>query len=251
MNNYVIEIKNLFYTYPDGQDALKGVSLNITGGETIGIVGANGAGKSTLLLHLIGILFPTQGTIKINDTTISKNTLPQTRKQVGMVFQNPDDQLFMPTVYDDVAFGPINMGFSKELVDQKVSDALEKVGATHLADRPPYKLSGGQKKAVAIASILSMEPNILILDEPSAALDPLTRRKLINLLNTFQLTKIITSHDLDLVLDLCDRTIVLKEGQIIADGPSEEILSNEEIMLKGHLEKPLRYQSCGRKNCIK
>jgi cobalt/nickel transport system ATP-binding protein len=244
MSHHRVEVKDLEYSYPGGVEALRGISFTITHGESVGIVGANGAGKSTLLLHLIGALVPTKGLVRVGDYPLTKDTLAHIRKSVGMIFQNPDDQLFMPTVYDDVAFGPLNMGLPPEEVDIKVIQALETVGALHLKDRPPYKLSGGEKRAVTIASVLSMSPNILVMDEPSDALDPLARRRLINLLATFEHTKIIASHDLDLVLDLCGRTMVLHEGKLIADGPSTQIFRDESLLAQAHLEKPLRMQAC-------
>lgn len=246
MSHHIIEVKDLQYTYPDGTPALRGVSFLLTHGETVALVGANGAGKSTLLLHLNGCLIPQAGMVRIGDFPLTKKTLPHVRRTVGMVFQDPDDQLFMPVVYDDVAFGPLNLGLPQEDVEERVMNALSIVGATHLKDRPPYRLSGGEKRSVAIASVLSMAPSILVMDEPTASLDPKARRQLIHLLKTFTHTIIIATHDLDMVLDLCARTIVLKEGQVLADGPTWEILQNEELLDSGHLEKPLRLQGCPR-----
>jgi cobalt/nickel transport system ATP-binding protein len=210
----------------------------------VALVGANGAGKSTLLLQLNGCLFPQAGTVRIGDFPLNKETLSYVRRTVGMVFQDPDDQLFMPQVYDDVAFGPLNLGLPPEEVEARVTEALATVGAIHLRDRPPYRLSGGEKRAVAIAAVLSMSPSILVMDEPSSFLDPKTRRQLIELLKTFKHTLIIATHDLDLVLDLCSRTLVLKEGQVVADGPTLEILQNEELLGSSNLEKPLVMQGC-------
>jgi cobalt/nickel transport system ATP-binding protein len=244
MSHHIVEVQDLSYTYPDGHPALQGLSFRVTHGESVGIVGANGAGKSTLLLHLIGILFPQRGTVRVGDYPVTVKTLAHIRQHVGMVFQDSDDQLFMPTVYEDVAFGPLNQGLPDEEVQRRVHDALETVGALHLKDRPPYKLSGGEKRAVTIASVLSMAPDILVMDEPSSALDPLARRRLIQLLSTFTHTKIIATHDLDLVMDLCERTIVLGKGRIIADGPTSQIFNSEAILTEGHLEKPLRLQAC-------
>ncbi len=246
MSHHIIEVKDLQYTYPDGTPALRGVSFLLTHGETVALVGANGAGKSTLLLHLNGCLIPQAGMVRIGDFPLTRKTLPHVRRTVGMVFQDPDDQLFMPVVYDDVAFGPLNLGLPQEDVEERVMNALSIVGATHLKDRPPYRLSGGEKRSVAIASVLSMAPSILVMDEPTASLDPKARRQLIHLLKTFTHTIIIATHDLDMVLDLCARTIVLKEGQVLADGPTWEILQNEELLDSGHLEKPLRLQGCPR-----
>ncbi|HEX2954801.1 MAG TPA: ABC transporter ATP-binding protein [Bacillota bacterium] len=244
MSHHIVEVKDLSYAYPDGHMALQGLSFRITHGESVGIVGANGAGKSTLLLHLIGVLFPQQGAVRVGDYPVTPKTLPKIRQSAGMVFQDPDDQLFMPTVFEDVAFGPLNQGLPDDEVERRVNDALETVGASHLKNRPPYKLSGGEKRSVAIASVLSMAPNILIMDEPSSALDPLARRRLIQLLATFTHTKIIATHDLDMVMDLCKRTIVLGNGKVVADGPTDEIFNDESIITAGHLEKTLRLQEC-------
>jgi cobalt/nickel transport system ATP-binding protein len=244
MSHHLVEVRDLEYSYPDGTFALRGVSFRITHGEAVGIIGANGAGKSTLLLQLNGCLLPQAGTVRIGDLPLNKKTLSHVRRTVGMVFQDPDDQLFMPLVYDDVAFGPLNLGLPLEEVDERVKQALATVGALHLKDRPPYRLSGGEKRAVAIASVLSMSPSILVMDEPTSYLDPQTRRQLINLLKTFQHTMIIATHDLDLVLDLCDRTIILKTGQVAADGPTRRILQDGELLHASGLEKPLCMQGC-------
>ncbi|MFH0937659.1 MAG: ABC transporter ATP-binding protein, partial [Planctomycetota bacterium] len=226
MSHHIIEAKDAKYVYPDGTKALNGVSFRITHGESIGIVGANGAGKSTLLLHLNGCLLPSAGALLVGDYLLTKDTTPQIRRIVGTIFQDPDDQLFMPTVEEDVAFGPANMGLPAEEIASRVSKALDEVKATHLRQRPPYKLSGGEKRAVAIATVLAMSPAILVLDEPSSSLDHQARRRLIGLLRTFTHTKIIATHDLDMVMDLCERTIVLCEGRVLADGPSGEILAD-------------------------
>jgi cobalt/nickel transport system ATP-binding protein len=245
MSHHIVEVKNIRYSYPNsGESALDGVTFRITHGESVGIVGANGAGKSTLLMHLIGFLFPAEGTVRVGDYPVTPKTLSQVRRSIGLIFQDPDDQLFMPTVFEDVAFGPLNMGLPAEEVEARVLKALDTVGVLHLKDRPSYKLSGGEKRAVAIAAVLSMTPDILIMDEPSSALDPLARRRLINMLSGFRHTKIIVSHDLDMVLDLCERTIVLSKGRVIADGPTKDIFLNEEILTQGHLEKPFSMQSC-------
>jgi len=244
MSHHIIEINDLEYTYPDKTKALSGLSFKILHGESVAIVGANGAGKSTLLSHLIGILVPTKGTVRIGDYPLTKQTLTQIRRCVGMVFQNSDDQLFMPTVFEDVAFGPLNLGLPLEEVEKRVMSALEKVGAAHLRDRPPYKLSSGQKRSVAIASVLAMLPDILVMDEPTSGLDPQARRQLIKLLQTFTHTKIIATHDLDLVLELCERTIVLSDGLIIADRPTLQIFSDDTLLAQAHLEKPLRMLGC-------
>ena len=244
MSHHIIEVEDLQHIYSDGTIAIQGVSFRIHHGESVAVIGANGAGKSTLLQHLNGYLAPSGGNIRIGDTPLSKRTLPDIRRTVGMVFQNPDDQLFMPTVYDDVAFGPLNLGLSTEYVEKRVLDALEQVGAVHLRDKPPYHLSGGEKKRVAIATVLAMSPDILVMDEPTSGLDPYARRQLMGLLREFKHTKIFTSHDLDMVSQLCERTIVLHEGLIMADGATEEIFRNDELLCTCRLEKPLSMQGC-------
>jgi cobalt/nickel transport system ATP-binding protein len=244
MSHHIVEAKNLRHVYPDGVIALRDVSFRITHGESVAIIGANGAGKSTLLQHLNGCLIATSGQIRIGDTPLTKGTLPDIRRTVGMVFQNPDDQLFMPTVFEDVAFGPLNLGLSGGDVDRRVTDALERVGAAHLRTKPPYHLSGGEKKRVAIATVLAMSPDILVMDEPTSGLDPFARRQLISLLRDFQHTKIFTSHDLDMVLELCDRTIILHEGAIVADGGTKEIFLDEALLAACRLEKPFSMQGC-------
>ena len=244
MSHHLVEVKDLQYTYPDGTHVLKGVSFRITHGESVAIIGANGAGKSTLLLQLNGCLLPQAGSVRIGDFPLNKATLAYVRRTVGLVFQDPDDQLFMPLVRDDVAFGPLNLGLPPEEVAARVTQALATVGALHLQDRPPYRLSGGEKRAVAIAAVLSMSPNILVMDEPTSYLDPKTRRYLINLLKSFNHTRIIASHDLDMVLDLCPRTIVLQDGRIAADGPTLSLLQDEALLQACGLEKPLRLQGC-------
>ncbi|QDR82787.1 energy-coupling factor ABC transporter ATP-binding protein [Sporomusa termitida] len=244
MSHHIVELTDVTYTYPDRTEALRGLSVRITHGESVAIVGANGSGKTTLLSHLIGVLLPTSGTVNIGGYPVTKQTLPHVRRAVGMVFQNSDDQLFMPTVYDDVAFGPLNLGFPPAEVDARVTAALNTVGAWPLKDRTPYRLSGGQKRAVAIAAVIAMDPSILVMDEPTAGLDPLARRQLINLLKTFTHTKIIATHDLDLVLDLCPRTVVIGAGTVLADGPTLDVFNNQDLLNQAHLEKPFRMQGC-------
>jgi cobalt/nickel transport system ATP-binding protein len=244
MSHHLVEVKNLEYTYADGTHALRGVSFRITHGESVAVIGANGAGKSTLLLHLNGSHIPKVGEVRIGDFPLTRSTLSHVRRTVGMVFQNPDDQLFMPRVYDDVAFGPLNLGLPNDEVDRRVVSALTTVGALHLRDRPPFRLSGGEKRSIAIASVLSMSPSILVMDEPTSNLDPMSRRGLIDLLKTFEHTLIIATHDLDMVLDLCERTIVIREGRVAADGATVEILQDDKLLESSRLEKPLRLQGC-------
>jgi len=244
MSHHIVEAKDLAFTYPDNTQALLGISFKIRHGESVAIVGANGAGKSTLLLHLNGYLTPTSGQVRIGDFPLTKETLQEVRRTVGMVFQDPDDQLFMSTVYDDVAFGPLNLGLPMDEVHERVAKALETVGLLDIKERPPHRLSSGQKRRVAIATVLSMSPDILVMDEPSAGLDPRARRKLIELLKTFRHSKIIATHDLDLVLDICERTIIINQGKVEADGPTVEIFQDEKLLTDCHLEKPLRMQNC-------
>jgi len=244
VSHHIVEAVNVRHVYPDGTVALDNISFRITHGESVALVGENGAGKSTLLLHLNGYLSASEGMLRIGDVALSEKTLPTVHRTVGMVFQNPDDQLFMPTVFDDVAFGPLNLGLSREEVERKVSAALETVQAQHLAKRPPYKLSQGEKRSVAIATVLAMSPDILVMDEPSSSLDPMSRSRLITLLKTFRHTKIIATHDLDMAMDLCERTIVLHQGRITADGPTRKIFQDEGLLHRSRLEKPLRMQQC-------
>jgi cobalt/nickel transport system ATP-binding protein len=238
MSHHIVEIRDLFFAYPDGTEALKGVSFRVEHGGAVALVGANGAGKSTLLLHLNGYLPTTRGEVRIGDTALTRETAPLARRAVGMVFQDPDDQLFMPTVAEDVAFGPLNAGLPADQVELRVATALARVGMAHVRDRPPYRLSAGEKRAVAIATVLAMTPDILVMDEPSSNLDPRARRRLIELLLSFEHTKIIATHDLELVVEVCARVIVLDGGRVVADGPTRDILSDDPLMLAHGLERP-------------
>jgi len=246
MSHHLVRLEDVHFSYPDGTPALSGVSFELHHGESVGLVGANGAGKSTLLLHLAGVLFPSSGRIRVGDWPVTRETLGHVRRSLGLVFQDPDDQLFMPTVGDDVAFGPVNLGLPAEEVTARVSGALERVGAAGLSSRPPYRLSGGEKRAASIASVLAMSPDVLVMDEPSAGLDPAARRRLIGLLRSFEHTKIVATHDLDLVMDVCARTVVLREGRVAADGPTISIFGDSALLEACHLEKPLRLQGCPR-----
>lgn len=239
MSHHLVEARGLTFAYPDGTPALSEVSFRFTHGEAVGIVGANGAGKSTLLLHLNGVLLPKAGEVRIGEFPVTPATRTQIHRTVGYVFQDSDDQIFMPTVEEDVAFGPLNLGLPPDEVQARVLAALGEVGAAHLAKRAPYRLSAGEKRAVAIAGVLAMMPSILVLDEPSAGLDPAARRRLIGLLRSFTHTKVIASHDLDLVLDVCSRVLVLHEGRVQADGPPSAIFEDVELLHRCHLEAPL------------
>jgi cobalt/nickel transport system ATP-binding protein len=209
---------------------LSAITFTIRHGESVGIVGANGAGKSTLLLHLNGTLRASSGEVRIGELPLNAETLLEVRRVVGMVFQDPDDQLFMPTVLEDVAFGPRNLGLSPQESETRALEALRRVGAEHLAAKAPYHLSMGEKRRCAIATVLSMGPDILVMDEPSTGLDPRGRRLLIGLLKEFTHTKLIATHDLELVRQLCTRTLVLQQGKLRADGPTDEIFADHGLM---------------------
>lgn len=244
MSHHSIECSGVHFRYPDGTPALNGVSFSVSHGESVALVGANGAGKSTLLMHLMGFLVPTEGEVRIGEIPVTKGTVRDIRRSIGMVFQDPDDQLFMPSVAEDVAFGPLNLGLPDAEVAARVDDALARVGASHLKDRPPYRLSGGEKRAVSIATVLAMCPSALVMDEPSSNLDPRARRRLIELLTTFDHTKIIATHDLDLALELCERTIVMSGGAVTADGPTRDVFADEGLMARSGLERPPAMQPC-------
>jgi cobalt/nickel transport system ATP-binding protein len=245
MTDVAVEVSSLTYAYPDGQAALRGVSFSLQTGRTVGLIGGNGAGKSTLLLHLNGVLQGSSGEVLVHGLTVNASHLIEVRRQVGMVFQDADDQLFMSTVAEDVAFGPRNMGLSDAEVQHRVTLALATVGASHLASRAPYRLSGGEKRAVAIAGVLAMAPRVVVMDEPSAGLDPAARRRLIQLLKGLEHTQLIATHDLDLVQEVCSRVLVMREGLIEADGNPETIFADAELLAHCHLELPLSLQQWG------
>jgi cobalt/nickel transport system ATP-binding protein len=238
MSHCGIEVRNISFAYPDGTEALRGVSFCIGPGEAVGIIGCNGAGKSTLLLHLNGYLTPTRGEVRVGDVLLTRQTVAMARRAVGLVFQDSDDQLFMASVFEDVAFGPLNLGLTDSEVEQRVKAALDRVGVAHLRERPPHRLSAGEKRAVAIATVLALEPAILVMDEPSSNLDPRARRRLIELLQSFEHTRIIATHDLELVVEVCSRVMVLDGGKIVADGPTRNILNDETLMNAHGLERP-------------
>ena len=223
------------YSYPDGKEALKDINIKIDNNETIAIVGANGAGKSTLIKTIVGIFLTTQGDIIVDGEKVTKKTLSSIRKKVGVVFQNPDDQLFMNKVYDDIAFGPRNYNFTEEEVKEKVENVMKNLDIEKLSERSPNNLSGGEKRKVAIATVLSMEPSIILFDEPTSFLDAKGKRMLIETLKNINTTKIIATHDLDMVKDICERVIVLKEGKIMSDGNPKEIFSDIDFMEKCEL----------------
>jgi cobalt/nickel transport system ATP-binding protein len=233
----VLQVHDLHFSYHDGLAALRGVSFEMCEGEKVALVGPNGAGKSTLMLHLNGILSG-HGEVMVGGNRLTRDNLPVIRSMVGLVFQNPDDQLFSPTVFEDVAFGPLHMGLPMDEIESRVKSALEAVRMSGFRDRLSHHLSVGEKKRIAIATVLSMDPQILILDEPSAGLDPRGRRTLINLLHELPITMLVSTHDMKLVQELFPRTIVMDEGQIVADSQTKDILQNEELLTAHGLEKP-------------
>jgi cobalt/nickel transport system ATP-binding protein len=233
----VLSVHELHCSYHDHHTALRGVSFEMCKGDKVALVGPNGAGKSTLMLHLNGILTG-QGDVIVGGARLTRDNLPAARAMVGLVFQNPDDQLFSPTVFEDVAFGPLHMGLPRDEVHKRVESALEAVRMSGYKDRMSHHLSVGEKKRIAIATVLSMHPQILVLDEPSAGLDPRARRTLINLLRELPITMLVSTHDMRLVEELFPRTIVMDEGLIVADGETKEILSDEKFLNEHGLEKP-------------
>jgi cobalt/nickel transport system ATP-binding protein len=232
----MIEIKNLSVVYPDGTKAVDDISFTVGDGESIALVGANGAGKTSLLLSLVGVLPIHSGSIIVDGMELNKKNLSEVRRKIGMVFQNPDDQLFMPMIYDDIAFGPRNFGLGEDEVRKRAEDALMTLGISHLRDRSSLKLSGGEKRIAAIATILVMDPSAVIFDEPTAFLDPKARRKLIGVLAGLPHGKLVATHDLTFAQEVCTRTIVIKKGRIFADGDPKTILHDVRLMDEGGLE---------------
>lgn len=238
----MITIRNLAFTYPDGTRALDGVDMQIRAGASAGIVGSNGAGKSTLVSHLNGWFLPQQGSISIEGIESCKNNSEEIRKQVGLLFQNADDQLFTARVYDDVLFGPVNLGMEPGTAEAEAERLLREFGIWELRDKPPSHLSQGQKRFAALAAVLVMNPAILVMDEPTSDLDPRNRRKLIDLVNRLPVTKITVSHDLDFIWETCEQVFILNAGKIAAEGNGHELLSNRELLDRNGLELPLRLQ---------
>ena len=231
-------VEHLHFRYPDGYEALHGVDLAIGAGEKVAVVGPNGAGKSTLLLHLNGIHEPSHGSVRIGDMVVDRSTVRLIRARVGLVFQDPDDQLFSPTVFEDVAFGPLHMGVPEEEIHERVERALAAVGMTGLERRMPQRLSLGQRKRAALATVLSMDPHVLVFDEPSAGLDPRGRRELIGVLERLPQTMLVSTHDMRLVAQVFPRTVVMDDGRIVADGATDRILSDERLLEAHGLERP-------------
>jgi cobalt/nickel transport system ATP-binding protein len=236
--NTALEISDLTFSYPDGRQALNSVSLQINKGERVALLGPNGAGKTTLVMHLNGILISDQGIVKVAGIKVDKENLFEVRKRVGLVFQDPDDQLFMTTVRDDVAFGPSNIGIQGEELNKVVDYALDQVKMKEFADRPPHHLSFGQRRRVAVATVLAMKPDILVLDEPSSNLDPASRRELAEILLNLDVTIFMVTHDLPYALEICPRAAILNNGKIVADGNTRDLLGDEELMESNRLELP-------------
>lgn len=242
MSDPVLELNRVAYAYPDGHQALFGVDLHVHRGEKIALLGPNGAGKTTLVLHLNGILFPGAGEVRIAGMPVNQENIKQIRSKVGIVFQDPDDQLFMPTVRDDVAFGPSNMGVVGHALTETVNASLAAVGMLEFADRSPQHLSFGQRRRVAIATVLAMKPEILVLDEPSSNLDPAARREIAEILDSLDITMLMVTHDLPYALELCSRSVILSSGTIVADRSTYELLSDEALIKQHRLELPFGFK---------
>jgi len=242
VSEVAVELKDVTYAYPDGLVALDGVSLRVMRGEKVAILGPNGAGKSTLLMHMAGILTSSRGEVKILDLPVNNKNIREIRRNVGLTFQNPDDQLFCNTVFEDVAYGPLNLGLTEEEVNSRTEDALRQVGLEGYERRLPHHLSEGEKKKVAIASVLSMQPKVLLIDEPTANLDPKSREELIELIKNLgkrrNPTLIVATHDVDLVPQVVDKTFILNKGRIVAEGPVREVFSKLNLMREAKLEPP-------------
>ena len=234
----MIEFKNVSFAYETEKPVVQDLSFTIEKGESVGLIGANGAGKSTVMKLLLGLLSG-DGEILIDGMPVKRQNLADIRKKLGFVLQDSDDQMFMPTVYEDLIFGPMNYGMGREEADRMAEEVLAKLNLSALKHRHNHKLSGGEKKMAAIAVILAMQPDAILMDEPTASLDPYNRRIVINTINSLSQTKIITSHDLDMILDTCSRVILLSDGRIAEDGPAEEVLRNRELLEANHLELPL------------
>lgn len=235
-----LRVQELRYVYPDGREALSGVDLSVAEGERVALLGPNGAGKTTFALHLNGILRGS-GSVTVDGLDLDDDSLAEIRRRVGLVFQDPNDQLFMPTVGEDVAFGPANLGLDGAQLAKRVDDALAKVDASELRDRVPHHLSGGEKRSASIATALAMEPHILVLDEPTSGLDPAGRRELVDMLETLQITLLVITHDLPFALELCERSIILDGGKVVAEGPTPEILGDDALLRQHRLEMPFGF----------
>lgn len=237
-----VRLQGVEFAYPDGTSALNGVDLVIEAGERVAILGPNGGGKTTLALHLNGILAPEAGSLTVGDLAVVEANYREVRRMVGLVFQDPNDQLFMPTVREDVAFGPANLGLTGDALKERVETALDVVAGRAFADRPPHHLSGGEKRRAALATVLAMEPDVVVFDEPSSGLDPAGRRELIETLSELPMTQLIITHDLPLALELCPRSVIMNQGRIVADAPTRELLRDAELLAANRLEAPYGFE---------
>ena len=242
MNPAALAVEGLEFFYPDGRHALMGVDLTIAPGERVALLGPNGAGKTTLALHLNGIYRAARGSVHVGGIELVDRTVAEIRQRVGLVFQDPNDQLFMPTVREDVAFGPANLGITDDALHERVDQALGQVGAGHLADRVPHHLSGGEKRLAAVAAVLAMDPDVVVLDEPGSGLDPAGRRELISTLTGLDVTLIVITHDLPLALELCQRSVILDEGRVVADTGTRDLLMDSALLANHRLELPYGFE---------
>jgi cobalt/nickel transport system ATP-binding protein len=243
----MLTVSGLSFAYPDGREALRGIDLNLAAGERVALLGPNGAGKTTLVLHLNGVLSGGTGSVAVDGLRVDprdRSSLAEIRRRVGIVFQDPDDQLFMPTVADDVAFGPANLGLRGASLAERVDEALAAVGMSEHRDRAPNHLSFGQRRRVAVATVLAMRPSLLVLDEPSSNLDPASRRELAEILTSLPVTMLMVTHDLPYALQLCDRSVILDDGAVVADGPTRDLLRDEPLLAKHRLELPYGFTVC-------
>ena len=238
MTTPTLDVRGLAYAYPDGHQALYGVDLHVHQGERVALLGPNGAGKTTLVLHLNGILTAGVGKVAVSGLPVEKSNLQEIRRRVGIVFQDPDDQLFLGTVRQDVAFGPANLGLRGDALERRVMESLDRVGMADFADRPPHHLSFGQRRRVAVATVLAMEPEILVLDEPSSNLDPARRRELAEIVTGLDITTLMVTHDLPYALQLCSRSLIMNGGTITADGPTADLLADTDLLAANRLELP-------------
>ena len=237
-----IIVEGVEFSYPDGRQALSGVDLVVEAGEKVAVLGPNGAGKTTLALHLNGIYEPSKGSVTIGDLPVVEANLAEIRRRVGLVFQDSNDQLFMPKVGEDVAFGPANMGVTGAELDRRVDDALVAVGGAELVDRPAHHLSGGERRRAALATVLAMDPDVLVFDEPSSDLDGAGRRELVAALLPVELTQVVITHDLPLALELCARSVIMRDGRIVADGATGEMLADADLLAENRLELPYGFR---------
>ena len=238
----MIEFEGVSFAYDGEHPVLSDITFRIEKGEAVGLIGANGAGKSTLMKVMLGLL-TARGAVRVDGLPVEKRTLPEVRRKLGFVLQNSDNQMFMPTIYEDMMFAPLNYGLSREEAEARVDDALAQLGLEALKHRHNHRLSGGEKRMAAIATILAMVPEAILMDEPTSALDPCNRRRVIDIIRQLKQTRLITSHDLDMILDTCDRVLLLSHGRIVADGPAEAILTDRALLEENRLELPLRFQA--------